>query len=31
MNRAVADVLAVRGFAVEPFGGGCGHVVRRAA
>ena len=31
MNRAVADVLAVRGFAVEEFGGGCGHVVRRAA
>ena len=30
MNRAVADVLAVRGFAVEEFGGGCGHVVRRA-
>ncbi|MGY1740825.1 MULTISPECIES: hypothetical protein [unclassified Blastococcus] len=30
MNRAVADVLAVRGFAVEPFGGGSGHVVRRA-
>ncbi len=29
MNRAVADVLAVRGFAVETFGGGCGHVVRR--
>lgn len=30
MNRAVADVLAVRGFAVETFGGGSGHVVRRA-
>ncbi|MGY1746792.1 hypothetical protein [Blastococcus sp. SYSU D00695] len=31
MNRAVADVLHVRGFDVEVFGGGCGHVVRRAA
>ncbi|RBY81923.1 hypothetical protein DQ240_19825 [Blastococcus sp. TF02A-26] len=30
MSRAVADVLAVRGFDVEAFGGGCGHVVRRA-
>jgi hypothetical protein len=30
MNHALADVLAVRGFAVEPFGGGSGHVVRRA-
>ena len=30
MNRALAEVLAVRGFAVEAFGGGSGHVVRRA-
>ena len=28
MNRALADVLAVRGFAVEAFGGASGHVVR---
>ena len=31
MSRAVADVLAVRGFEVETFGGGSGYVVRRAA
>jgi hypothetical protein len=28
MNRAVADVLLVRGFEVEPFGEAGGHVVR---
>jgi hypothetical protein len=28
MNRALADVLTVRGFDVEPFGGASGHVVR---
>jgi hypothetical protein len=31
MNRAVADVLAARGFVVDAFGGASGHVVRRAA
>jgi hypothetical protein len=31
MNRALADVLALRGFAVDPFGGASGHVVRAAA
>ncbi len=31
MNRAVADVLAARGFAVDSFGGASGHVVRSAA
>jgi hypothetical protein len=31
MNRAVAEVLQLRGFAVEAFGGGSGHVVRLAA
>lgn len=31
MNRAVADVLRLRGFAVEAFGGASGHVVRLAA
>jgi hypothetical protein len=31
MNRALADVLAARGFAVEPFGGASGHVVRPAS
>jgi hypothetical protein len=31
LNRAVADVLLARGFAVEPFGGAGGHVVRAAA
>ncbi len=31
MSRAVAELLALRGFAVNPFGGGSGHVVRRAA
>jgi len=30
MNRALADVLALRGFSVEPFGGASGHVVRAA-
>jgi hypothetical protein len=28
MNRALADVLLLRGFTVEAFGGGSGHVVR---
>ena len=28
MNRAVADVLAARGFQVDAFGGASGHVVR---
>jgi hypothetical protein len=31
MNRAVADVLAARGFLVDSFGGASGHVVRSAA
>jgi hypothetical protein len=31
MNQALAGVLAARGFAVEPFGGAGGHVVRPAA
>ncbi|TFV83364.1 hypothetical protein [Blastococcus sp. CT_GayMR16] len=31
MNRAVADVLAARGFLVDAFGGASGHVVRPAA
>jgi hypothetical protein len=31
MNTAVADVLRLRGFAVESFGGASGHVVRSAA
>ena len=31
MNRAVADVLAARGFLVDAFGGASGHVVRSAA
>lgn len=31
MNRALAGVLAARGFAVEPFGGASGHVVRPAS
>jgi hypothetical protein len=31
MNRAVADVLIARGFAVDTFGGATGHVVRSAA
>jgi hypothetical protein len=31
MNRALAEVLQLRGFAVEAFGGGSGHVVRLAA
>jgi hypothetical protein len=31
MNRALADVLAARGFAVDTFGGASGHVVRSAA
>jgi hypothetical protein len=31
MNRALADVLEVRGFAVDTFGGGSGLVVRPAA
>jgi hypothetical protein len=31
MNRAVADVLAARGFLVDSFGGATGHVVRSAA
>jgi hypothetical protein len=30
MNRALADVLELRGFAVEPFGGASGHLVRGA-
>jgi hypothetical protein len=30
MNRALADVLAARGFVVEAFGGASGHVVRPA-
>jgi hypothetical protein len=30
MNRAVADVLAARGFLVDAFGGASGHVVRSA-
>jgi hypothetical protein len=28
MNGALADVLRVRGFAVEAFGGASGHVIR---
>jgi hypothetical protein len=31
MNRALADVLAARGFAVDTFGGASGHVVRAIA
>ena len=31
MNRALADVLAARGFVVDAFGGASGHVVRPAA
>jgi hypothetical protein len=31
MNTAVAEVLRLRGFAVEAFGGASGHVVRSAA
>jgi hypothetical protein len=31
MNAAVAEVLRLRGFAVEAFGGASGHVVRSAA
>ncbi|NEK59717.1 hypothetical protein GCU56_17810 [Geodermatophilus sabuli] len=31
MNRALADVLTLRGFGVEAFGGATGHVVRWAA
>jgi hypothetical protein len=31
MNRAVADVLAARGFLVDAFGGASGHLVRSAA
>ena len=31
MNSAVAEVLRLRGFAVEAFGGASGHVVRSAA
>jgi hypothetical protein len=31
MNRALADVLVARGFAVGPFGTATGHVVRRAS
>lgn len=30
MNRALADVLRLRGFVVEAFGGASGHVVRSA-
>ena len=30
MNRVVADVLALRGFVVETFGGASGHLVRSA-
>jgi hypothetical protein len=31
MNRALADVLAARGFPVDAFGGASGHIVRSAA
>src|SRR4029453_13076626 len=31
MNRALADVLAVRGFVVDVFGDASGHVVRAIA
>ena len=31
MNRALADVLVLRGFAVDAFGGASGHIVRAAA
>ena len=31
MNRALADVLVVRGFVVDAFGGAGGHVVRSVA
>ena len=31
MNRALAEVLAARGFLVDAFGGASGHVVRSAA
>jgi hypothetical protein len=31
MNRALAEVLAARGFVVDAFGGASGHVVRPAA
>jgi hypothetical protein len=31
MNRALADVLTVRGFLVDAFGGASGHVVRSIA
>jgi hypothetical protein len=30
MTRALADVLELRGFAVDPFGDGAGHLVRPA-
>jgi hypothetical protein len=30
MNRALAEVLQLRGFVVDPFAGGSGHVVRPA-
>jgi hypothetical protein len=31
MNRALAEVLSARGFAVDAFGGASGHIVRSAA
>jgi hypothetical protein len=31
MNRALADILVLRGFAVDAFGGATGHVVRSVA
>jgi hypothetical protein len=31
MNHALAEVLRLRGFAVEAFGGASGHVVRSPA
>ena len=31
MNRALAEVLAARGFGVDAFGGASGHIVRSAA
>jgi hypothetical protein len=31
MNRALAEVLVLRGFVVDTFGGATGHVVRAAA
>jgi hypothetical protein len=31
MSRALADVLVLRGFSVDTFGGASAHIVRSAA